>query len=175
MSFLKDRFFLLNTFKNFLIFATGIWMFLNLFDFIFSPVIEWLGNLTQGLFLAFILILLNNFADFRKLKSISLKASLSQHWRRNAMIDGSADLSLESIVSYLEQDIKVFDIKKVNSNKATFRLRYNAYLTYMEGEININDNIVNIQLTNNGFLHFGASSSINLHALLARMEVYFHP
>lgn len=175
MSFLKDRFFLLNSFKNLLIFSVGILIFLSLFDFIFNQTVEWTSNLVQGFFLSFILIQLNNFTDYRKLKSLSVNPSISSNWHRNAMIDGSADLTLQSVIEYLHQDKKVADIEPVDPNNVRFKLRYNAYLAAMDGEINIVDRIVRVQLSNNGFFHFGAAASIHLHIFLVRMEEYFHP
>lgn len=174
MSLLMNRFILLNFLKNFLLICSGIGLFLTGFDCLFAGEIFVRSNVSQGLLLATVFLLLNYFADYKRLTSLGCAAGNPECWQRYFTREGTAELDFQLVSNFLQQDPSIFEIEEKDT-LFSFKIRYSRFLPFLRGSVCIEGSLVKVSFVNSSFLHFGAISAIALYLFLGRMEKHLYP
>lgn len=170
---MHNRFIVLNFLKNFFLIFSGIYAFLALFDYFFAEEVFMKNNFFQSFFLAFIVMMLNYYVDYKRLIFFGCIAGKSEYWQRKYVLEGTAELDRRSVSDFLNQDPFVSKII-VKEGLFLFSIDRSNFLTPLKGKLEITNQLVKIHFNNSYFFHFGAASAIALYSFLDRMEVYMY-
>ena len=171
MLFLRDKFFLLNTLKNLIVFSIGTFLFLSIFDIAFNQEITWVNNLIQGVFLSSVMLGLLTFSDYKKITKFSDAGKNQKVWQRIYSRSGTLEITSNEILAFLKQYKLVEGINIGDNHSIHFNFQVNKYLPSLSCDITVLENTVTITFNNTAFFHFGAATSINLFIFLNDLQL----